>query len=47
LDYLKGLPQLQTLDLEDTEVTDAGVGELRKVLPKTEIYPCRLSEKPN
>jgi len=28
---------LQRLDLEDTKVTDAGVGQLRKSLPNVEV----------
>ena len=33
LEHLKGLTALQTLDLQGTRVTDAGVEELKKSLP--------------
>ena len=36
--HLKGLTQLEWLDLERTQVTDAGVKELQKALPNTSIY---------
>jgi len=37
LQYLKGLTQLQWLFLDGTKVTDAGVQDLQKALPKLEI----------
>jgi internalin A len=33
------LPNLTSLFLSGTQVTDAGVKELRKALPKCQIYP--------
>jgi len=36
--HLKGLTNLQTLNLRSTQVTDAGVAELQKVLPNCKIY---------
>jgi len=35
--HLKGLTQLRTLNLSLTQITDAGVAELKKSLPKCEI----------
>ncbi len=37
LKELAGLKQLAALDLRDTKVTDAGVADLRKTLPKCHI----------
>ncbi len=37
--HLKGLTKLQNLDLSWTQVTDAGVAELQKSLPKVVIQP--------
>jgi hypothetical protein len=37
LEHLKGLTQLQGLMLAHTKVTDAGVRELQKALPKCSI----------
>ncbi len=38
LEHLTGLTKLETLWLDDTQVTDTGVAELKKVLPKCSIY---------
>jgi hypothetical protein len=35
---LKGLTQLQILDLQRTKVTDAGVAKLQQALPNCKIY---------
>ena len=35
--HLKGLTQLQDLNLFDTDITDAGIAELQKALPNCEI----------
>ena len=35
--YLRGLDQLVSLDLHNTRVTDDGVRELKKALPKLHI----------
>jgi len=35
--HLKGLTGLLTLGLRNTKVTDAGVAELKKALPKCQI----------
>jgi hypothetical protein len=35
--HLKGLTQLEWLYLRDTQVTDAGVDDLRKALPNVRI----------
>ena len=37
LEHLKGLTKLQSLDLRNTQVTDAGVKGLQKALPKCKI----------
>jgi len=36
--HLKGLTKLFHLNLSDTQVTDTGVAELKKALPKCNIY---------
>ena len=38
LAHLQGLTSLQRLYLNNTQVTDAGLAELRKTLPKCRIY---------
>jgi len=38
--HLKGLPSLQGLNLTNTQVTDAGIAELRKTLSN-----CKINEK--
>tara|TARA_B100000686_G_scaffold316087_1_gene363569 strand:- start:59 stop:253 length:195 start_codon:yes stop_codon:yes gene_type:complete len=35
--HLKGLTNLQTLDLAFTKTTDVGIAELEKALPKCEV----------
>jgi len=35
--HLKGLTKLRELDLNVTQITDAGVGELKKALPNCQI----------
>jgi len=37
LEHLKGLSNLLSVDLEATQVTDAGVKKLQKALPKCDI----------
>ena len=36
--HLKGLTNLQTLNLGGTKITDAGVADLQKALPNCKIY---------
>jgi len=36
--HLKELTYLQVLDLEETQVTDAGVAELKQALPNCVIF---------
>jgi len=36
--HLKGLTNLETLVLDETQVTSAGVAELQKALPKCKIH---------
>ena len=38
LGHLTGLTNLQELRLSGTQVTDAGVAELKQALPKCKIY---------
>ena len=38
LEYIAKLKQLTELYLTDTQVTKAGVAELKKALPKCEIF---------
>ena len=38
LEHLKGLTSLQTLKLGGSQVTDADVNELKKALPKCDIF---------
>ena len=35
--HLKGMTNLQSLDLGGTKITDAGVADLKKALPNCEI----------
>ena len=35
--HLKGLTELQTLDLDSTQITDAGIADLKKALPNCAI----------
>ena len=37
LEHLKGLTKLETLNLEQTKVTDAGVKRVQQALPKCAI----------
>jgi hypothetical protein len=37
LAWLKGLVHLQALDVEATKVTNAGIKEFQKVLPKVKV----------
>jgi len=38
LSHLKGLTELQDLNLDGTKITDAGVAELKKALPKCSVF---------
>ena len=38
LEHLKGLTNLKTLQLRSTQITDAGIAELRQALPNCNIY---------
>ena len=46
LEHLKGLTQLQTLLLDNTKVSDAGVEKLRWALPKCQIEPQTMTGSP-
>ena len=37
LEHLKGLSELQSLDIHNTKVTDEGVKKLRQALPNCDI----------
>ena len=37
--HLRGLTQLRHLDVRNTRVTDTGVNDLKRALPKLNIYP--------
>jgi hypothetical protein len=37
LEHLKGFPNLEELELHGTQVTDAGIADLRKALPNVRI----------
>ncbi len=38
LEHLKGLTKLRELYLHDTQVTEAGAAELRRALPRADVW---------
>lgn len=40
LAHLSGLTKLTELQLKDTRLTDAGMAQLKQVLPLSDIHPC-------